>query len=364
MKQEKDTIEQQKTKQTQQKQERYTATLLGCAVGDALGMPVEGMKHQQIKKYVGRVKKFIDPVIVYDKDGKELTKDEFGKLKSYTRDFKKGEYTDDTILTLALAESLIAMEGFDLDDIARRQVAEYTQRIRADGSVFGGFGQTTIDGFKNILAGKYPSESGVIGGPGNAPAMKMSPLGLYMDATGKYEEGLQFAEAVGRITHLDPRSVASGVVQAHAVHSLLQDVSRNEFVQSLVDVCKRHEKALTKEFPLHDKGNLTSRLEWIAKNKDAPDPEAHKVLGSSSLVFQSYPFALFMFQKYWNDPVEGLIETVNYGGDCDTTGAMYGALAGAKNGMIFPQEWIDVLQNRDKIIKVGQKLYEMGGKNV
>ncbi len=347
----------------EQKEEKYIATLVGCAVGDALGMPVEGMKQQQIKKYVGRITDFIDPVIVRDSQGNELKADEFGKLKSYTRDFKKGEYTDDTILTLALAESLVACKGLDLQDVAKRQVAEYTQRIRPDGSVFGGFGQTTIDGFKNILNGKSPYESGVIGGPGNAPAMKMSPLGLHMDATGKYEEGLQFAEAVGRITHLDPRSLASGVVQAHAVYTLLQDVSREVFVQSLVDVCNKYEKPVTKEFPLHDKGNLTSRVEWIAKHKNADDAEAHKVIGSSSNVFQSYPFALFMFQKYWNNPVGGLIETINYGGDCDTTGAMYGALAGAKNGMIFPSAWLDFLQNRDKIIKLGQNLYELSGKN-
>jgi len=346
----------------EKKEQKYIATLVGCAIGDALGMPVEGMKHQQIRKYVGRITTFIDPVIVYDENGNEKKADEFGKLKSYTRDFKKGEYTDDTILTLALAESLVACQGLNLDDVAKRQVAEYTQRIRADGSVFGGFGQTTIDGFKNILAGKSVHESGVIGGPGNAPAMKMSPLGLYMDATGKYNEGLQFAEAIGRITHLDPRSIVSGIVQAHAVYSLLHNISREEFVTSLLAVSEKYEKPVTPEFPLHEKGSLTSRLEWIADHKDADDLEAHKVIGSNSNVFQSYPFALFMFQKYWDDPMEGLIETVNYGGDCDTTGAMYGALAGAKNGMFFPQPWLDNLQNSDKIIKLGQDLYELSEK--
>jgi len=344
------------------KKDRYVATLIGCAIGDALGMPVEGMKAQQIKKYAGRITYFIDPIIVCDEQGNERKEDEFGKLKSYTRDFKKGEYTDDTILTLALAESLLATKYFDLEEVARRQTAEYKQRIRADGSVFGGFGQTTIDGLKNILAGKSAFQSGVIGGPGNAPAMKMSPLGLYMDATRKYEEGLQFAEAVGKITHLDPRSIVSGIVQAHAVYSLLQEVSRDEFVKSLVEVCKRYEQPVTSEFPLYDKGNLTSRLEWIAENKDAEVTIAHHKLGSSSNVFRSYPFAVFMFQKYWDNPVEGLIETVNYGGDCDTTGAMYGALAGAKNGLIFPEQWLDNLQNKDKIIKLGENLYGLSGK--
>ena len=62
------------------KQDRYIATLLGCAAGDALGMPVEGMKAQQIKKYVGRITDFIDPVIVRDEHGKEK-KEEVGNFQ-------------------------------------------------------------------------------------------------------------------------------------------------------------------------------------------------------------------------------------------------------------------------------------------
>src|SRR3989338_7159194 len=324
----------------QNKLENYQSVFLGCAIGDALGMPVEGWKPQQIKRYATRITDFIDAVEVRDRDGALIRQDEFGKLGYYNLELQAGQYTDDTILTLALAESLIAEQGINIEDIAQRQLAEYTKRQREDGTVREGFGGTTREAFKNLLAGKSPYESGVVGGPGNAPAMKMSPLGLYMDAAGKYEEGLQFAEAVGRITHLDPRSIVSGVVQAHAIYTLLQGAGRDEFVQSLEDVCKRYEKPITTEFPLHDKGNLTSRLEWIANHKDADDAEAHKLIGSSSNVFQSYPFAVFMFQKYWNEPMEGLIETVNYGGDCDTTGAMYGALAGAKNGMFFPSQWL------------------------
>lgn len=207
-------------------QEKYIASLIGCATGDALGMPVEGWKPKQIKAQVGRVDEMMNPVIIRDKRGALVVKDEYGKYGYYTIDFRKGEYTDDTILSLALAESIVACSGLDLEDAARKQLEEYTARKQPDGRVIGGFGGTTRKGFENLLSGMSAEESGVTGGPGNAPAMKISPLGLYMDATGKYEEGLQFAEAVGKITHLDPRSVASGIVQAHAVYSVLQGKDR------------------------------------------------------------------------------------------------------------------------------------------
>ena len=82
---------------------KYQATLVGCGYGDTLGMSVEGWKIAQIQKYVGKVTEPITPVLVKDASGKILEEDEFGKLKYYTRDLKKGDYTDDTILTVAIA---------------------------------------------------------------------------------------------------------------------------------------------------------------------------------------------------------------------------------------------------------------------
>ncbi|HII15195.1 MAG TPA: hypothetical protein HA362_02685 [Nanoarchaeota archaeon] len=341
--------------------EKYTATLLGCAIGDTLGRPVEPWKREQIRKYIGRITKPIDAVIVMDAKGNIIREDEFGKLKCYNLGSKAGQWTDDTILTLALAESIAEKQGIDLEDIAKKQLREYETRIQPDGKVLGGFGGTTRDAFKNLQKGISCLQSGVIGGPGNAPCMKMSPVGIYMHATGRYEEGLKAAELIGRITHLDPRSVASGVVQAHAVYALLNGIGRGEFVASFVEACNRHEKPATAEFAMHKGGSLLSRLEWIRDNMEAEPETAFRKLGSSSLVYSSYPFALFMFQKYWNSPVEGLLETVNYGGDCDTTGAMYGTLCGAKNGMIFPEEWAKVVEGLDRIKSTANKLNRIGG---
>ena len=339
--------------------EKYIATLVGCGEGDTLGMGFESWPKARIIKHLGRVTQPIDPVILYDANSNILEKDEFGKIKYYSRDLVKGDYTDDTILTLALAESIAAEKGLNLYDIAKRQLHEYEIRLREDGTVMGGFGGTTIDAFKKLLNGVSPIDSGVIGGPGNAPGMKMHAVGLYMDAKNDYEFGLKYAELIGKITHLDPRSLVSGVIQAHAIYSVLRDISRDDFVDSCANVCKQWEKPLTPEYSVWEKGNLTSRFEWIRDNRDASSEKAHKVLGSKSEVMSSYPFALFMFQKYWNDPLEGLIETVNFGGGCDTTGAMYGALCGAKNGMIFPQGWIDVLRGKERLIEAAKGIYAL-----
>jgi ADP-ribosylglycohydrolase len=343
--------------------EKYIATLVGCGHGDTLGMPVETWPKPRIQRYYGRITKPEKQKIILDENGKELKKDEFGKIRHWGGGMEAGEYTDDTIMTLPLAESLIECDGFNLDDVAIRRVTAYLDRVeemkkRGAGSINGGFGGTTIRGFKNILKGVSPLESGVQG-CGNGPCMAIAPLGIYMHKRRVYEPGLEFAVQISRMTHLDPRSIAAGVIQAHLVYSLLDDISKKDFFKSILDVCKTYEKTLMSECDAFNQGTLLQRLEWIKENKNASDEEALRTLGNSGAVFESYPFTLFMFQKYYNNPIEGLLETVNSGGDCDTTGAMFGALTGAKHGMIFPDEWNSVLKDIDKFKSLGERLYEL-----
>ena len=123
--------------------DKYLGVLLGCALGDTLGMPVEGWKRAQIQKYIGRITEPIAPVIHFDTAGKRIEEDEFGKFGYYTADLTLGEYTDDTILTLKLAKSLVRCKEMNLGDVAKRQVEAYTELLQPDGHVRGGFGTTT-----------------------------------------------------------------------------------------------------------------------------------------------------------------------------------------------------------------------------
>ena len=338
--------------------DKYKATLIGCGLGDSLGMAVEGWKRKQIEKYVGRVTEPIAPVLVKDNSGNLIVEDEFGKLKYYTLDLSQGDISDDTILTIAIAESILDKRCIDLGYISQKQVQEYVARIMPDGHVFGGFGKTTQDAFENIRKGISPLESGVYPGLGTGPCMKMSPVGLYMHATQAYNQGIKFSKLIGRATHLDERAVAAGVVQADIIFRLLnENLSREDFLSNIEQSCISNEEQNPADFPKSEKGTLNSRISWIRENKDVTDEEAKKVLGNSSLAIEAYPFTIFMFQKYWNNPIEGLIETVNWGGDCDTTGAMYGALCGAKNGMIFPENW--KLNEKQKLAELGERFWRM-----
>ncbi|MGV8151682.1 MAG: ADP-ribosylglycohydrolase family protein [Candidatus Nanoarchaeia archaeon] len=338
--------------------ERYIATLLGCALGDTLGMAVEGWKPSQIQKYIGKITQPMAPVMLYDKDNNLITQDEFGKYGYYTKNYKLGEYTDDTILTIAIAESIADKKKLDLIDVCKKQINAYENFLEKNGNNAFGFGKTTINAFENIKNGISPLYSASSPGLGNGIAMKVSPIGLYMNATGKHIQGLNFARLVGQATHKDERAIVAGILQAHAVCTLLNNPSREEFLENILETSLLCERPQEYE-ALKEKGNLTEKLEWVINNQDKTYLEARARLKVSCLAFESYPFTIFMFQKYFNQPLEGLIQTVNMGGDCDTTGAMFGALAGAKHGMFFPKEWLAVLENKEYIEKLGRKLYDL-----
>jgi poly(ADP-ribose) glycohydrolase ARH3 len=337
--------------------EKYIATMIGEGCGDELGMVVEGWKREQIIKYVGKITAPIAPILVKDKEGKLIEEDEFGKLKHWAKDSEKGDVSDDTILTLAIAESIGERKGLDLEHITQKQIQAYQSCKQPDGSLRGGFGGSTITAFERIISGVPILEAGSEPGLGTGPCMKMPSLGLYIDASGYLFEVIDMARKIGLSTHKDERAITAGMAQASAIYALLKGgLNRNMFLDAIWLMSKFYERPFNPKFS-PEKGTLTDRLKWVKENKDVNDEKAHEYLKSSSNVLDSYPFTIFMFQKYFDDPINGLIETVNWGGDCDTTGAMFGALAGARHGMVFPKEWVDVLKYKDKLQKAAEGIY-------
>lgn len=316
--------------------------IVGTAIGDTLGMPVEGWTHSQIQKYLGGIR---EPMSCGEVQAITLNHPAFiiedAPLKYMTREMKKGEWTDDTMLTVAVANGL--KNGLSLYNVAEehKNIFLKVKDIPVHQGGWGSFGGTTQRALENLMNGISPINSGVeTPGPGgNAPALKSAPIGFYAWNNRQYSDGLDFAKSVGQMTHKDPRSVASGVIQAHAAYSLLNGISRKAFLPSCLDIAKKFDFSKKEG----KKTTLVDRIQTVYDNRDADDYDVYKMIGNGFAVTQSYPFALFMFHKYWDDPVEGILRTASMGGDADSTAAIYGALAGAR-GVKFPFEWVESLQ--------------------
>ncbi len=299
---------------------RFRGSLLGLAVGDALGMPIEGMRASDIRRRLGRVRDFID---------------------APWRMLEAGQWTDDTMMALCQARSIVRCGGFDLEDTAREFVAWF------ESNDWRGVGKATYESMRRLIAGASPRQSGMRGemAAGNGAAMRIAPLGLLdcRDRTGLRDH----VRAAAAVTHDNPEAIAGSEAVAYAVargaggdlvpDSLIRDVS------SFIGPCA-----------------VSERLELAALflERGMEVEEALARLGTSGFVAETVASAFFCFLRTPQDFAETVSRAVEGGLDADTTGAVAGAVSGAYNGLdAIPARWREGVEAREEILDLADGIY-------
>ena len=165
--------------------------LLGQAVGDALGAPIEGWSRGRIRRIYGEVRDYIEAA---------------GRARL------PGLYTDDTQQALILADVLIEYRGFDPEG-ARRL---YVELARPSPGLPRGAYRGTGGSFRAALermAAASPGESTGVASAGNGAAMRIAPLGLWY--AGDHAALQQAVIQASRQTHTDPRAIAAASAVAY-----------------------------------------------------------------------------------------------------------------------------------------------------
>jgi ADP-ribosyl-[dinitrogen reductase] hydrolase len=333
--------------------DRVRGCLLGLAVGDALGAPLEGLSSQQIKSHYGRVKSYVDGVQAW-------------KRKPY-RWRLKGLYSDDTQQALALCDILLEHGRVEKDRLAELYMSLATPK----GSFVGahrGIGRT----FRQVLAAL---ESGVPAhltgqpGAGIGAAMRIAPLPLYF---GKDVDGLhESAMAASLMTHRDIRSLSGAMAVAHTIRRLVDGQPRDPSLLLWVasDLVK-DETRLVKEHPhtvikvreharclpltIAHAESILDETRDRALNAIVDEANRHGAEPSCKRPTQGFPPACIptcLYLLLTTDSFEEAVsDVINLGGDTDTAGAILGAMAGSYYGAdSIPKRWLDGLQNREGI---------------
>ena len=177
--------------------------------------------------------------------------------------------------------------------------------------------------------------------------MRVAPVGLfYADST----ELDEIARASAEVTHAHPLGQDGAAVQAAAVAQATSldssdPFSRDRFCEKLMKVTRTTE--------MRTKIGLALEL---AKSEVRSDQAADE-LGQSITVHESQPFALFAFLRHPNSYKDCVMTAVLNGSDCDTLGAMSGAIAGAYLGAeMLPSDWAAKLENRSYIAAFARRL--------
>lgn len=269
--------------------ERLTGVLLGTALGDALGLPAEGMRASQIARRWGRM-------------------DRFRLLGSV------GFVSDDTEQSALLAECLIRCPD-DPEECARqfrRALLAWVARLPF------GVGLATLRAGGRIATGRRPSG---VPSAGNGAAMRAAVLGVFFHDDP--EQRLRFGTALAETTHLDRRAVDGALLVAELAAQCAHAPPDED----------RRSLALLAIQPLPG-GPLREAADRALAlvTSDASVTDAALELGISGYVLHTVPFALYCFVTGPSDPLDSLSTTIAAGGDTDSIGAILGGWLGALHG--------------------------------
>ena len=297
---------------TQHLKDRFAGGLIGQCLGDALGLPVEGMPPHVCREYVDRV---LRPQRI---------------PRTGRGPFPFGQYSDDSQLARELMQSYAACSRFDPQDYADGIAAVFREnRIVGRGRATEAAAHRLIQGVPWDRSGEPPPSAG------NGSAMRAGPVGLLFFDNPRCL--VQTAIDQGRITHQDPRCSAGAVAIAGAVSIALQSeaIDTSHVIAQLADWARPIEPELA--------WYLEQLEDWLALSPDEavqPISEAgmshgHTDLwrGISPFVIGSVLWSLYSFLRTPSDYWETICTAIAVGGDVDTTAAMAGAISGAHLGL-------------------------------
>ena len=304
---------------------KFRGALIGAAVGDALGARFEGAGS-------------VEPAEL------ERLEQSPGPLR----------YTDDTHMTLGMAQSLVESRGFD----GARMAALFAQNFTDEPWRVYGPGPPRV--FRLLKQGAPWDQAGrtLFGGSGsfgNGAAMRVAPAALL--AFRDIDRVASLARKTAIITHAHELGIEGAVVQACAVAlALRQNPATDVREQPFLDELDARAHSPIFQQKLHHTRWLlaavgpTGRDEVVAR------------LGRRIEAFESVPTAIYAFLRSPASFVNVVTYAISLGGDTDTIASMAGALAGAYLGVeAVPVNWRAGVEDSARLIELADSLLSLAG---
>lgn len=339
--------------------------MIGGAVGDALGWPVEFKSEREIFNK-------------YWPDG----------IKAYVLNpAGKAEITDDTQMALYTANGLLYGETHNLLQRIDKPLCQYVaiayqdwlytqEEGRATNLLPGGI--SWLNDVKGLFHRRAPGGTCLRAlrlqntSPGNIPdyinaelneskgcggIMRIAPIGLlnWPDVRTLDYEGAQ----VTAITHGHSLGYMPSAILVHIINRLVYPVEDTQTLKSIIIEARDTVSELFKGDPFLPKlCSIINRALDLAENSTESDLDNIHKLGEGWVAEETLGISLYCALKYQNDFSEGIIASVNHKGDSDSTGAVTGNILGALLGYeAINDKWLDNLELKDVILEIADDLY-------
>ncbi len=342
-------------------QDRIRGSLIGGAIGDALGYPVE----------------FIDSFngIQARYGEKGITRMDIRWTEVDVASIGKAVVSDDTQMTLFTANGLLNAKKQNIPmtyGICRAYVEWYLTQIGKKSSKFSDCwianipelnvcrapGITCMSSLEAIYRGREPMNSS----KGCGGVMRIAPIPLYAAVQERMsvEEADHLAGDVAEITHQHPLGYISAALMSHVIYRLALDIeptqeSMKHYIMEGVAEMRKQYKTCNND--VEYMAELAERAIYLLDNNKT-DLENVGDLGEGWTGEEALAIALYCALKHFDSFEQALIAAVNHGGDSDSTGAITGNILGAAVGYeAIPQFFKDDLEMHDLILHMADDLY-------
>ena len=298
--------------------QRYRGSLLGLAVGDALGTTLEFSPPGSFE--------LIDDIVGGGPFG-----------------LAPGQWTDDTSMALCLAESLVERRGFDPIDQLERYLRWYREGHRSSTGRCFDIGNTVRSALLRFEKTREPYCGSIHQmSAGNGSIMRLAPVPLFYALSS--EEALEKCGDSSRTTHGAPAAVDACRYLGALILGALGGAGKEELLSEHYSPVPGY----------WQRNPLTPEINKVALGtyKGRHPPE----IRGTGYVVECLEAALWAFHRS-DSFKEGCLLAVNLGDDADTTGAVFGQLAGAFYGENeIPESWRSRIAQRELIGTFAEQL--------
>lgn len=300
--------------------------LLGTAVADSIGLPMEGISPKRIKKL-----------------------NWINEKSPLTHHFLlgRGMWSDDTEHTIMLSQALLASHG-NLNKFQRSFAWELKWWLLA---LPAGVGLATARAIIKLWLGYSIKHSGVFSA-GNGTAMRAAIIAAYFPDHPKKRQSFTIAQST--LTHTDPKATI-GALSVTELSALLIKSKTPPSTQQIIHLLSNITNIIDNQ--IH--GSKSAKQDWksitnlIQKSWNSNHTETqfltelNQITGGSTkrgvtgYIYQSLPIAIYSGTKHNWEYKTVITNVISLGGDTDTVAAIAGAMCGAYGGhKSIPHQWL------------------------
>jgi len=319
--------------------DKIVGSLLGLAIGDALGYPHEFRTVEQVQREIGPegLRAFV-----------ALKDPRFSRPIILGPEHPPGTYTDDTQMSLAVAEALVVAGHDERDALMSAMSERFVEWYFSDDNNRSP-GAATGTACTALRDGVPWRESGVKDSKGCGANMRVAPIGLFYD---DLDDVADVARDCARITHGHPCGTEGAAAAALAVALALRGATPAEMHTTIA----RHItgramalEALWSRIPYLLEANPHQVLVPLEKNPAG--------LGESWVAEEAIASAMFCFWRHPDDFLACVVEAANTDGDSDSIACIAGGIVGARVGRGgLPASFVSEVENAAGIIDLGRRL--------